>query len=93
MRGFLIVVVALALGFLYYKQKHNEQAQTAAVKATTTQTVAANRPTAVQVQPPQNAAPAQAQQPSGPNWMKRSLDRAREVRDQSAGQTRKSQDP
>ncbi len=81
MRTFLALVVAGGLGALFYYQKHHEAAPVAA------QTTAA--PAAPQ--------PAPAEPPPRPvsehNWMKRSLDRATDVRDQARTQTQQSQNP
>jgi len=81
MRTFLILLIAAGLGGLFYYQKHTGE-QPAAAQAE------AARPPAKVAQT--NAAP---REPSEHNWMKRSLDRATEVRDQARTQTQKSQDP
>ena len=81
MRAFVAVVIIAGLGVVYLWQKHGEQPATSS-EATTAQ-----------------AAPSPAQAASPPreasehNWMKRSLDRARDVRDQARAQTRDSQNP
>jgi hypothetical protein len=81
MRTFLVLITAGCLGAIFYYQKHHEPATAA---ATTTAVQSA----------PANPSQATAQQPvSEHNWMKRSLDRATEVRNQSRAQTQQSQDP
>jgi hypothetical protein len=84
MRTFMALVIAGGLGALFYYQKHHEPTNTADVKAGATAqpvhwTGAANNP------PPRPV--------SEHNWMKRSLDRATEVRDQARAQTQQSQNP
>jgi hypothetical protein len=82
MRAFLVLVIAIALGFVYYRQKHNEAPPP---------TVAA-KPVVTATQPPQ-LTPAPRGVASEHNWMKRALDRAADVRDQSRAQTKQGQDP
>jgi hypothetical protein len=78
MRGLLIVVLILGLGYLFLRQKQNEK-------------------TAVVAQPVAAASPALTAAPSGQasehNYMKRALDRAKDVRDQSRARTQANQDP
>lgn len=83
MRGFLIFVLAVSLGFVYLRQKQNE---TPPAKPVATQSVGVKATPAPLV-------PAPRGQASEYNWMKRSLDRARDVRDQSRAQTQESQNP
>jgi hypothetical protein len=85
MRGFIIFLIVAALGFLFLRQKHNE------TPPVVDKTVAAN---AAQTKAtPAPLTPAPRGQASEYNWMKRSLDRARDVRDQSRAQTQESQKP
>jgi hypothetical protein len=78
MRLFLVFAVLAGLGALYLWQKHHE-APPDASKA----------PTASVRQPE----PAPRGQASEYNWMKRSLDRARDVTEKSRAQTKESQEP
>jgi hypothetical protein len=91
MRGFLILVVAVGLGVFFYKQKHSDDSATSSATAGSSPAKIAQ--TAAAATPPPVSQPAQSQAPSGPNWMKRSLDRARDVRDQSRAQTQDAQNP
>jgi type IV secretory pathway VirB6-like protein len=81
MRTFLALLIAGGLGVLFYYQKHQDVPSITA-SATTVQTV----PHSAMETSPRPAV-------SEHNWMKRSLDRATEVRDQARSQTRQSQDP
>jgi hypothetical protein len=87
MRVFLIFLVIAGLGFVFLRQKQSSTPQVAA-KPVTTQTAAA-KPA------PASAAltPAPRGQASEYNYMKRALDRARDVRDQSRAQTAAAQNP
>jgi hypothetical protein len=78
MRAFIIFALVAGVVFVYLRQKPNE-----------TQTADA-KPTAAQVK---NVplAPAPRGQASENNWMKRSLDRAHDVADQSRAQSDASQ--
>jgi len=78
-----VVLVAVALGGLFYYQRHHSAPPDQPEKQVTSAHV-------VEVAKPQPQAPAQ---PSEHNWMKRSLDRASDVAHQSRAQTQKSQDP
>jgi hypothetical protein len=80
MRGFLIFLIIAGLGYFFLRQKQSG-AQPAAGKPVAAQSVE------VKLTP---APPGQA---SEHNWMKRSLDRARDVRDQSRAQTQENQKP
>lgn len=88
MRGFIIFVLAAALGFVFLRQKQSDPAP-AALKPVAAQT------TAAKPAPPPVAAltPAPRGQASEYNYMKRALDRARDVRDQSRAQTAAAQNP
>jgi hypothetical protein len=89
MRGFLIFLLAAALGLVYLRQKQDEPSPTAAKPAAQTQSQsAAAKPT-----PAPQLTPAPRGQASEYNYMKRALDRASDVRDQSRAQTKESQDP
>jgi uncharacterized alpha/beta hydrolase family protein len=85
MRAFLIFVIVAGLGFVFLRQRQNETPPTTA-KPTATQSFGA-KPTPVVL------APAPRGQASEYNWMKRSLDRARDVTEQSRAQTQESQKP
>jgi hypothetical protein len=80
MRGFLVIVIIVGLGYFFLRQK---QSETPAVtgKPVAAQTVEAK------------LTPAPRGQASEHNWMKRSLDRARDVTEQSRAQTQDSQKP
>ena len=80
MRTFLALLIAGGLGALFYYQKHHEAAP---VAVETTATPAASHPSS---QPPPRPV-------SEHNWMKRSLDRATDVRNQARTQTQQSQNP
>jgi hypothetical protein len=83
MRAFLVFAVLAGLGFLYLRQKQHQPPTEAGAKAPPAQAAAA----APQLTPaPRGVA-------SEHNWMKRSLDRARDVADQSRAQTQASQNP
>jgi hypothetical protein len=89
MRGFLIFVLAAGLGFVFLRQKQNEPSPAAAAPAAQTQAQsAAAKPT-----PAPQLMPAPRGQASEYNYMKRALDQAADVRDQSRARTRDSQDP
>jgi hypothetical protein len=76
-RRFLPFLIILGLGIVYLWQKHNEAPPVAAKPA-----ASASQPT-----------PAPRGEASEHNWMKRSLDRARDVTEKSRAQTKQSQDP
>jgi hypothetical protein len=89
MRGFLIFVLAASLGFVLLRQKQNESSSAAAAPAAQTQAPsAAAKPT-----PTPQLTPAPRGQASEYNYMKRAIDRAADVRDQSRARTKESQDP
>jgi hypothetical protein len=85
MRAFLIFAIVAGLGFLYLRQKQSETPP-AITKPVATQSVAA-KPTAAPL------TPAPRGQASQYNYMKRALDRARDVTEQSRARTQESQDP
>jgi hypothetical protein len=85
MRGFLIFVIVAGLGFVFVRHKQNETPP-ATAKPVATQSVGA-KPA------PAALTPAPRGQASEHNWMKRSLDRARDVTEQSRAQTQESQKP
>jgi hypothetical protein len=85
MRGFLIFVLVAGVAFVYLRQKQNEMPPVAA-KPVATQSVGTT-PT------PTPLAPAPRGQASEHNYMKRALDRARDVTEQSRAQTQESQKP
>jgi hypothetical protein len=80
MRSFLVFAAFVGLGALYLWQKHHDDAQP----------VSASKPAQVSVAQP---TPAPRGQASEYNWMKRSLDRAADVRDQARARTKEAQDP
>jgi hypothetical protein len=86
MRGFLLVVAAVGMSGVFYWQK-NHAASAAPAK-----------PDVVQTAPPlppgsQHETITQSRPVSEHNWMKRSLDRATDVRNTARAQTQQSQDP
>ena len=85
MRAFLIFVIVAGLGFVFLRQRQHEMPP-ATAKPVATQSVAA-KPT------PAALTPAPRGQASEYNWMKRSLDRAHDVTEQSRAQTQESQKP
>ncbi len=85
MRGFLIFVLAAGVAFVYLRQKQNETPP-ATAKSVAAQPVGV-KPT------PAPLTPAPRGQASEYNWMKHSLDRARDVTEQSRARTQASQDP
>ena len=85
MRGFLIFVLVAGLGFVFLRQKQNET-PTAAAKPVATQPLGA-KPVSAPL------TPAPRGQASEYNWMKRSLDRARDVTEQSRAHAQESQKP
>jgi hypothetical protein len=85
MRGFLIFVLVIGLGFVYLRQRQNETSATPA-KPIAAQSAGAKAP-------PVPLGPAPRGQASEYNYMKRALDRARDVWDQSRAQTQEAQNP
>lgn len=84
MRGFIIFLVVAGLAFVFLRQKQNEKASAAAKPVAAEQSLGTKPPP---------LAPAPRGQASEHNWMKRSLDRARDVTEQSRAQTQESQRP
>jgi hypothetical protein len=82
MRTFIAVLVMAGLGGLFLWQKNGNRNQLAATPS------AVERPAAS----PAAAVPPH-REPSEHNWMKRSLDRARDVTEQSRNRTRDAQNP
>jgi hypothetical protein len=83
MRGLLTFMLIAGIGgALFLWQKQNEQ------KNAAPETHAATQP-----QSKPALTPAPRGQASEYNWMKRSLDRAADVRDQARTQTKEAQDP
>jgi hypothetical protein len=78
MRSFSIFAALAVLGAIYLWQKHNEMLSSV------------DKPVAVSIAQP---TPAPRGQASEYNWMKRSIDRARDVAEKSRAQTKESQDP
>jgi hypothetical protein len=85
MRGFLIFLVVAGLGYFFLRQKQSDTPPVPGKPIATQSAGAASAPAALTPAPPGQA--------SEHNWMKRSLDRAHEVRDQSRAQTQESQKP
>lgn len=83
MRTFLCVVAIGGLGLLYVWQKKSEPPTATALTKTEIHTAA------------REASPGSTPigQVSEHNWMKRSIDRARDVSQQARAQTKQSQDP
>jgi hypothetical protein len=85
MRGFLIFLVVAGLAYVFLHQRESE------TPPATAQTLATQpigpKPT------PAPLTPAPRGQASKYNYMKRALDRARDVTDQSRAQTQESQKP
>jgi hypothetical protein len=79
MRGFLIFVIVVGLGYFYLRQKRSDTPP------------ATGKPAMQSVEA--KLTPAPRGQASEHNWMKRSLDRARDVTEQSRAQTQESQKP
>lgn len=75
-----MIAIVVGLGYFFLRQKQSE------TPVTTGKPIAAQSVEA-------KLTPAPPGQASEHNWMKRSLDRAREVRDQSRAQTQDSQKP
>ena len=83
MRGLLTFMLLAGIGGgLFLWQKQNEQ-----------KTAQAEMHSATQPQSKPVLTPAPRGQASEHNWMKRALDRAADVRDQSRAQTKEAQDP
>jgi hypothetical protein len=85
MRGFLIFVVVAGLGYFFLRQKQSE------TPAQTTKPVAMQAAGAKPTPAP--LTPAPRGQASEYNYMKRALDRARDVRDESRARTQEAQNP
>ena len=86
MRGLVTFILVAAIGgglFLWQKQ-HQQKPVPPDTQAPSQQHSAASRPALT---------PAPRGQASEYNWMKRSLDRAADVRDQARAQTKEAQDP
>jgi hypothetical protein len=85
MRGFLIFLLIAGFGYLFFIQKQNETSPTGAnPPATQSAGVKAT---------PAPLTPAPRGQASKYNYMKRALDRAADVRDQSRARTQDDQNP
>ncbi len=85
MRGFLIFLLVAGVVFVFLRQKQNETPP-ATGKPGVTQSVGAKAT-------PVPLTPAPRGQASEYNWMKRSLDRARDVTEQSRARTQEAQNP
>jgi hypothetical protein len=85
MRGLVtFMLIAGVGGGLFLWQKQNEQ------KTAKAENVAAQEPS---VTAKSELTPAPRGQASEYNWMKRSIDRAADVRDQARARTKEAQDP
>jgi len=84
MRGFLIFLIVAGLAYVFLHQRQNETPEAA-------------QPVATQAVEPKSTpaplTPAPRGQASKYNYMKRALDRARDVTEQSRARTQESQDP
>ena len=85
MRGFILFVLIAGVAFVFLRQKPNEAPPSPANPVATHASGA--KPT------PAPLAPAPRGQASEHNWMKRSLDRARDVTEQARAQGQESQKP
>jgi hypothetical protein len=83
MRTVMAVLIVAGLGGLYLWQKSGDQTQPPVQKSVVQQH---STPSPVLTTAPRGEA-------SEHNWMKRSLDRARDVTEQARSRTRDSQDP
>jgi hypothetical protein len=86
MRGFVIFLIVAGLGFLYWHQKENEKPAPGADKPAAIQSADAKAT-------PAQLTPAPRGQASKYNFMKRDLDRARDVTEQSRARTQQAQNP
>ena len=85
MHGFLIFVVVASLGFLYLRHRQSE------TRPATGEPVAAQ--SVIAKSTPVPLTPAPRGQASEYNYMKRALDRTRDVTEQSRARTQAAQDP
>jgi hypothetical protein len=86
MRGLVtfILVAGIGGGLFVWQKQHEQKAASAESPAATQQQTITSKPTLT---------PAPRGQASEHNWMKRTLDRAADVRDQARAQTKEAQDP
>jgi hypothetical protein len=89
MRTFMVLLIAAGLGVLFYHQKHQQPAEVDAKTVAASQPAKGTQP----ADPTVSNANGQPRTVSEHNWMKRSIDRATEVRDQARTQTAASQNP
>ena len=87
MRGFLIFLLFVGLGVVFWRQKQQE-----AASAPTKPVVSQSQSVEAKPTPPPQLTPAPRGQASQYNYMKRALDRAADVRDQARAQTKEAQD-
>jgi len=85
MRSFIVLAILAVLGFVFFYQKHSET-PTDGAKAVTAQSAGAKAT-------PAPLTPAPRGQASEYNYMKRALDRARDVTEQSRARTQADQNP
>jgi hypothetical protein len=86
MRGFVIFVIVAALGYYFFLHQKQNDTSSATGKPAAVQSVA-SKPT------PAPLTPAPRGQASEYNYMKRALDRARDVTEQSRARTQAAQEP
>jgi hypothetical protein len=84
-RRFLIMAIIIGLGYLFLRQKQNEKSAVTG-KPVATQSVAGKAA-------PPLLTPAPRGQASQYNYMKRALDRAHDVTEESRARTQAAQDP
>jgi hypothetical protein len=85
MRGFLTFIVIAGIGGALFLWQKNSEEKSATPGNAAVQQQSATAKAAL--------TPAPRGQASEYNWMKRSLDRAADVRDQARARTKESQDP
>jgi hypothetical protein len=85
MRAVVIFLVVAGLGFLYWRQRQSDTSSNTAKPVATQAAQTEARPAPLMRAPLGHA--------SKYNFMKRDLDRARQVRDQSQRRLREAQDP
>ena len=87
MRGFLIFVIVISLGYFFLRHRQNQMPAPAPKSVTIQTSILKPAPAAAP-----SLTPAPRGQASEYNYMKRALDRAADVRDQARTQTREAQD-
>jgi hypothetical protein len=79
MRGLIVVLILAGLGVLSYWQKRDQKPSAVALEPVTSQSAISS--------------PTPSPHVSDVNWMKRSLDRTRDVAGKARAQTKENQDP